>query len=131
MAIIATIVDGEIASIQTHCSPAQANGIDQLIVPVNLAGKLPYELKLTDGQVVERTLEEKEQIILSRRWAAVRSARDFQLERTDFEALKAFEGVPSADWPQIKENRQMLRDIPQTYADDIAAAEAVLGIGGI
>jgi hypothetical protein len=131
MAIIATIVDGQIVSIQTHCSPAQANGMDQIIVPVNLAGKLPYELKLVDGAIVEKTQAEKDQIILARRWAAVRSARDFQLASTDFEALKAFEGVPSVNWPQIKDDRQMLRDIPQTHSDDVAAAEAILGIGGI
>lgn len=131
MAITATVVDGEIVSIQTHCSPAQGKSKSQVIVPAHLAEKLPYELKLADGEIVEKTQKEKDQIVLTRRWAAVRSARDFQLERTDFEALKAFEGVPSKDWPQIRQNRQMLRDIPQAYADDIAAAEAVLGIGGI
>jgi hypothetical protein len=131
MAIIATVVDGEIVSMQTHCSSAQAKSKSQAIVPVHLADKLPYELKLVDGQVVEKTQKEKDQIVLTRRLAAVRSARDFQLQHTDFEALKAFEGVPSNDWPQIKKDRQLLRDIPQVYANDIAAAEAALGIGGV
>jgi hypothetical protein len=128
MAVVATIVDGQVVSIQSHCSPTQLNASDKLIVPTHLADKPLDELKVEDGKIVEKNTEEKQQLLLVRRWAAVRAVRDFQLEQSDFESHKAFEGVASKDWPDIKLHRQMLRDLPQTYADDIDTAEAILGI---
>ena len=71
---------------------------------------------------------EKEQLYLARRWAAVRTVRNFQLDLSDFESHKAFEGVASKNWLEIKQYRQMLRDIPQDHANDIDKAEAILGI---
>ena len=44
-----------------------------------------------------------------------------RLSDTDYKSLKAFEGNPSADWPEIKASRQQWRD-------EINALEAELGL---
>ncbi len=128
MALVATIVDGKVISIQSHISGSQLLASDKQIIPTYLADKPLDEFKVVDGIIVEKNKEEKQQALMDRRWAAVRVVRNSLLDQTDFESHKAFEGVGSKDWPQIKEHRQMLRDIPQDYADDIDTAEAVLGM---
>ncbi|MEN6306560.1 MAG: hypothetical protein ABFD91_02290 [Anaerohalosphaeraceae bacterium] len=129
MAILATIDNGQVVAIQTHCSRTQLSDPTKRIVPLHLADKPVSDLTVVDDVLVEKTPKEKEQALLIRRWAVVRAVRNDRLSQTDFEAQKAFEGVASTDWPQIKDHRQMLRNIPQDYANDIAAAEALLGIG--
>lgn len=128
MALVATIVDGKVISIQSHISRTQLSESDKRVVPSYLADKPLDELKVVDGRIVEKTPQEKEEMLLVQRWAAVRVVRNSLLDQSDFQSHKAFESVASKDWPQIKEYRQMLRDIPQDHANDIDKAEAILGI---
>lgn len=128
MALVATIVDGKVISIQSHISGSKLLASDKRIIPTHLADKPLDELKVVDGRIVEKSEAEKQQAILARRWVAVRVVRNSLLDQTDFESHKAFEGVASKNWPEIKQRRQTLRDIPQDYADDIDTAERILGM---
>jgi len=128
MALVATIVDDKVISIQSHISRTQLSESDKRVVPSYLADKPLDELKVVDGRIVEKSEAEKQQAILARRWVAVRVVRNSLLDQTDFESHKAFEGVASKNWPEIKQRRQTLRDIPQDYADDIDTAEQILGM---